>query len=380
MCFLTYRDDKAFGEPSRGYIFDLICSTYFRRIWTIPELALAQCATVICGNVSLPWLNFVSGVWAFIQQKDKSGTRTADTFHSSLMPWYMRCQCIALWESPVGHKKSKTELAREILMVASTQEATDARDRVFTLHPLFCKVGIPLPAPDYRLSLERVYTEATRAIISSTGSLTVLNKVTRVGNSIFPSWVPDLRASETALSFTLNWNASRDSRLSKRPVSLSVAALPIDGRSIDSIRHVGAKIGHRSDRDGTSDPVVQLKLLFEPLRDCFSLVKSANQQNKPYAGRGQSLEEAFFHALTPMHPSESAALGIGRENFDAFMHALVDMKALAMAICETIPPVPGAQDAVIKREVSCAEVIAHVLLNYLDSEGTGRLALRLFVM
>ena len=70
--------------------------------------------------------------------------------------------------------------------------ATDQKDKILGLYNILSDSGVDLPAPDYSQPTATIYREAAAAIVSSTGSLRILEQVDGLGcTEGLASWVPD---------------------------------------------------------------------------------------------------------------------------------------------------------------------------------------------
>jgi hypothetical protein len=85
-------------------------------------------------------------------------------------------------------------ILNHILRAATTRRVSDPKDRIFALLQLFRMMGIELQEPDYKMSQALIYAQATKAIISRTGSLFsfAFNKPNGDTTSL-PSWAIDFR-------------------------------------------------------------------------------------------------------------------------------------------------------------------------------------------
>lgn len=87
-------------------------------------------------------------------------------------------------------QKSRS-IAKTVLAGAFFMDATLPVDRIYALHSLLVRCGLPLPKPDYDKALEVVYEEVVWAWIHSQQDLSIIQtaaRPTHVPN--LPSWVP----------------------------------------------------------------------------------------------------------------------------------------------------------------------------------------------
>jgi hypothetical protein len=169
---------------------DLASRQWFRRIWITQELALASEVTMICGHRSISWDIFIFGfAMTFIDGGSASGGWDEDqNFIGALVQireWIHR-------PASVHYQHPVTLL--DLLHDCRIFEATDPRDKVYGL------LGIAPPDSeaisvevDYCKSVEEVYEDLARVILSSSGNLDLLS--VPQGNSQLgerlPSWAPD---------------------------------------------------------------------------------------------------------------------------------------------------------------------------------------------
>ncbi len=96
-----------------------------------------------------------------------------------------------------------------LLCYAWSGEATDSRNKIFSLPGIAKERGDEGLRPDYNKSLPQIYTEITRFQIQKDQRLEVLSAVTKTHSSDLPSWVPDWRApfyiSNWGRIFPLMW-------------------------------------------------------------------------------------------------------------------------------------------------------------------------------
>ena len=179
---------------------DLLSKAYFHRIWVLQELVMARGPILaFCGSFQLPYaaLQMVQRVllatgWNFDmrQQADERG-RQLEMQALEFLP-------IATTLMRTPGKKLDLQM---LLDMARGFLATDPRDKIFALLGMVKEVEedqdmARLLQPDYRKTVQQVYTEVTGAFITR-GDLVLLSSVERqdmrqiVG---LPSWVPDFTA------------------------------------------------------------------------------------------------------------------------------------------------------------------------------------------
>jgi len=156
-------------------------------MWTIQEFLLSKSAIFLMGNVKCPSLALYT-----YYSLGKDLVKRADLEH-----YRMRNALFNVSPSSMDGLPFKIFMAT-IIQLAALNNATDARDKVYGM-VAFLKSKWPdfqLPAVDYAKSVEDVYTQFTRSLISTTKSLWPLDLVNGpVGpeSHDLPSWVLDMR-------------------------------------------------------------------------------------------------------------------------------------------------------------------------------------------
>ncbi len=188
---------------------DIFFRHWWCRVWIMQEAILTPEATVMLGNISVP---FTILQRAILQM---TGTRTVRQWVDAFGEIYMS----QFWYSPTF---SPTNLVRlkarynenirigmiDILTKLSGRSASDPRDYIYGLLSFLpkewtCNARYPLH-PDYTLSAREVFIRATITTIYVDKSLTVLLlKESRDSESQedlgLPTWVPDWRSVSSRL-------------------------------------------------------------------------------------------------------------------------------------------------------------------------------------
>jgi len=135
--------------------------------------------------------------------------------------------------------------------------ATDQKDKILGLYNILSDVGVQLPAPDYAKPTATIYREAAAAIISSTGSLRILEQVDGLGSTEgLASWVPDWGSTKHNLGLgtrlgdksvksagtTSSFFEFRDE--GHKLVLQSVVVDTIASKSSHAYLHVDERLGH----------------------------------------------------------------------------------------------------------------------------------------
>jgi hypothetical protein len=178
-------------ETASLYIFE---NPWFRRVWIIQEISLAQDALIICEGWELPWKSL-----------------------SSAYEWVGKC---TTWKHLAGNtrlsllERSRANAMREDLCTLLLRHrgtlASDPRDHIFAL------VGLAYDGDqltvDYELSASDVFVETAKHILVKQKNLRFLAAagMSQRTSPKLPSWVPDMRTKslQKPLPFSLLRSAS----------------------------------------------------------------------------------------------------------------------------------------------------------------------------
>ncbi|KAI0602807.1 heterokaryon incompatibility protein-domain-containing protein [Biscogniauxia sp. FL1348] len=174
----------------------LVEKTWWRRVWVVQEVVVAQKATIYYGQLSAPW-EFFSGAAAQFE----SSRRTTNV--DSMYPYLTDGETISQFSrmvTDIDSTRKEWMLVEPIVLLSllrkfRSRQASDARDKVFALLGLvrFWGRGKPV-SPDYSHDAASTFTSTAKILISSMSSLSVLAGTLRrpgadAGES--PSWVID---------------------------------------------------------------------------------------------------------------------------------------------------------------------------------------------
>lgn len=160
----------------------LFARPWFNRLWTFQEAILAPDRMIACGSKIRGWDTFLNAVNACLRcQNSKKFTA------SSTNPFLTIQNFINM--------KSEDLRLSELIIYNWKREATDPRDKVYSLYGLVQGYQeVPLEI-NYAMSVEDVYRSTVRFCIENEGKLSILNNVSdfRRQSHHMPSWVPDWR-------------------------------------------------------------------------------------------------------------------------------------------------------------------------------------------
>ncbi|KAK8066635.1 hypothetical protein PG997_013382 [Apiospora hydei] len=161
-------------------MFEFVSRRYFSRAWIMQEVALARQATVICGNISVPWTLVKSGEIASLV---RSGLY-ADSARQSIPPCFAFDH--SLYSTPGQELRLLDFAARNCI-------ATDPRDKIFSLLGVIPGGRLGTIEADYSLTASQLYAKTAHYLASQHGWMSVLCRA-GVENAFLteiPSWAPD---------------------------------------------------------------------------------------------------------------------------------------------------------------------------------------------
>lgn len=203
-------------------------SPWFRRLWTLQEVSLAQAKRVamICDGEEISWrrvLRAAAGGYpldgligsemqsavaahsflCLLTQWERSRVRQrirlllfGDTFRdASLDPVqssFFNFNSVNKLDIRLFYKAFQN--VNVVLNLTRRKQCCDPKDKVFGVLGILRELGVSLPPPEYQKSLETIYNEAASDVINHDGNLDILRTVSspRRAQSL-PSWVPDWR-------------------------------------------------------------------------------------------------------------------------------------------------------------------------------------------
>lgn len=171
---------------------------WFHRSWIIQEIVLAQKILIFCGKYQIQWEELwrASRFLIYSSWSLRLAERTNAEFPLAQGP-----EAWTLARGAIKHGGAALALnclGVQTIHVRPTQ-TTDPRDKIysllgFTAPPMFTKDPAATLVADYKKSVQRVYTEAARAILLDSENLLGLCLIEEKSERTtpgLPSWVPD---------------------------------------------------------------------------------------------------------------------------------------------------------------------------------------------
>ena len=231
-------------------VTDILSSSYFQSIQSIPDIVLARQTDISMGNESISWHDFIraSQAWPTILV----GVLNEQPNQEMIKAWQL------VTNLEVAHRRHRDEGGLELLpMIQSSRECTasDPREYVFSMLPITRapkrvrytdnQEEPPLVA-DYSKSVQDVFKEAARYIVHERQD-TLLWWCERppYGKKIkdLPSWVPDFSSTAPKSGALINPNnglrAWTDSLQSRKPIYVDDQfSLHVQGHALERIHNV----------------------------------------------------------------------------------------------------------------------------------------------
>lgn len=185
---------KSQSEDPFGPLFE--CS-WFYRMWTIQEISIAfvDRTFVRCGALEVPWAVLMIAQDGMKTSKYKWGRWAEATSLQKQFMTYLIVQRMPEARAMLDDGKGtyhNDPTVFDILTNTRKKQAGEPKDKVFALYGLMKELEVPFPKPDYSLSVEDAYREATVASIKYDKNLYILYHVpSDQRRPDLASWVPD---------------------------------------------------------------------------------------------------------------------------------------------------------------------------------------------
>ena len=167
--FRHIKQDRYIPSHLQPWWEQLLSRRWFKRIWVIQEVILANYTIFLLGPLSIDWEQ--------LQAVIDNGKPTASS--RSTIPWFR------LWMKDLGSYNMI-----EVFCLTSECDASDPRDKIYGLIGLLPEKFARDIKPDYRKSVTEVYKDATFACVRQIGSPKVL-QFFQIDASHNPSWIID---------------------------------------------------------------------------------------------------------------------------------------------------------------------------------------------
>lgn len=234
----------------------------FSRVWIVQEVSLARNVVLLCGTRTLPW-SMISKTLAFLtttgwhDQISADFLRINEKLVASPGPYRILMQSNANLGMPAIYMESTRRgiierghkvLFRHLINVHRCCKASDPRDMIYALLGIAWRDRPPFSTqpesivPDYKISVQDLYTKVARTMLQTYGDLRFLCHVQNASITAIqglPSWVPDysvdLRPAPLEIRNT-TWSASGDLKWNPDRNPPNHNTLSVQGIRLDRIR------------------------------------------------------------------------------------------------------------------------------------------------
>ena len=167
-------------------------NSWFRRTWTFQEVLCASEATIFAGNRTIPYEDVANCISLF------------DDFGIAIRLSDMSSQAAMSQITIIKHIRNKPTNLLQLAAITRSRQATDPRDKLYSLIAIAGDSAFLPYQPDYRIAVGRVYQDFTVAWIAEYEALILLSLCIYSEDAVgTPSWVPDL-AHSTDIPSMLN--------------------------------------------------------------------------------------------------------------------------------------------------------------------------------
>lgn len=171
-------------------LLKLFRRSWWQRAWIIQEYAVARDIQFLCGRSLLQGDCFANALQNLVAYRFKA---TVPEEMAYLIRHVASTTIHHLWTTRSNYQQSKqpAQQAIDILYKFRASQASDPRDKVFSLHKLMQEN--PRLVPDYTQPVADVYISVVKAAVESSHSLEILShhNTTVATKLSLPSWCPD---------------------------------------------------------------------------------------------------------------------------------------------------------------------------------------------
>nr|KAK5448453.1 hypothetical protein LTR18_001541 [Exophiala xenobiotica] len=169
--------------------------SWWHRLWTFQEAALARKISVFCGSQEIVWDDLIRLAY-YIRRLNLEEKCHGNSFDDRGSGFLKACQ---MNETRFNVQKGLHMPYSRMIDVAQTRESTDPRDRVYGIMALGTaefQQRIPIDYGTFtQLGTDRLYIESAKAGLELDNELRILEfaEASQQTSKSFPSWCPDLR-------------------------------------------------------------------------------------------------------------------------------------------------------------------------------------------
>ncbi|KAF7671334.1 hypothetical protein GT037_010659 [Alternaria burnsii] len=166
---------------------------YWNRAWIIQELAMNHNSTLfLCGKYKLTRRMLRLGAIYCQELLQAYEDRSSQSNHDLDPAVWLEASRVYRLASLTFNPNAEIRLDR-LLNLVRRADATDKRDKVYSILGLLDPAVSAEIVPNYKLSVQQIFTEFTKAVIKNLGSLDQIVFGGIPTQEGWPSWVPDQR-------------------------------------------------------------------------------------------------------------------------------------------------------------------------------------------
>ncbi len=273
---------------------DVLGRDWFHRMWTIQEFALSRVARFQYGNSGILWETLLLGIQTLTAGLRRPGGYTVvEKDFEGVLDLYHRIRSAV--EAKRGSQPTTTKLPFADLLLTTGREASEPRDKAYSLYGLFNLFGMAVPEADYSKSLELIYRELTQAAILHDKAPMVLDFICiRERDERLPPWVPNWNGDMTGWAMAPRKFDATKSSTPSCSFSQSGCRLTISGILVDKIDERAELVFETKSGKWTGGTVAPA---FETIRVIQQWQDFAVRRfPEPYK-TGQTVQDAFFRSL-----------------------------------------------------------------------------------
>jgi hypothetical protein len=274
-------------DERRAAVELFIKRPYFDRVWIIQEVVVAREAMVFCGPFSITF----EKLYAACQRMTGSG------FLPFSISTIGKLTYLGDWRryyQELGGYNREEVFDLKVFIDSRDKSATDLRDKVYALRGLLNSIIAEGIIVDYNNSVERVYTDLARHLLTAQPGLRVLSAVVLQHRKFsalnLPSWVPDWSQRQWGGGILQKYYRFAPTKLFKaggtgkccRIIELEDSeTICLEGHRLDTVKRV---ISVKEQRNITESKIREMAK------------ETTLQETYPFTG--ESLWKVFFHTLT----------------------------------------------------------------------------------
>jgi len=253
---ITKGEAKRFGRAISSHRFqrntwtavgDVFKCAWFKRIWVLQELVVADNPLVICGEYETTWAALSATAYAVLRNMitDSEGKVVGmGIYNTNLRIWYSKLHNMQVIR--VRHFQNKQLTLYELLYATHQLASSEPVDKIYALRGLLKEEEASSLKVDYALEASEVFELATRDMLSrGPHPFTLLALVSTFPSAPIstssPSWVPNYSGLTTAyvriFTRAKTYRASGQARSQISFTELNQKILCLSGHIVDKVSH-----------------------------------------------------------------------------------------------------------------------------------------------